>query len=176
MSNRITSSTGKFFWFFSMMELGARECTCRGLPPPKRNTTHSSLLFLKVASAAAAAASSCFLVVLICRVCVRVHLKCVRRTRTLQRSGPPSREREKKSHRRLESFSSPKKLGGRPVWVFFPWANKQPKKSMGVQQGRERERDGVSFLFSAAAAAKLDKRLRERERRGRKREQRRVPK
>ena len=115
-------------------------------PPPKRNTTHSSLLFLKVASAAAAAAaSSCFLVVLICRVCVRVHLKCVRRTRTLQRSGPPSREREKKSHRRLESFSSPKKLGGRPFWVFFSLGQQTAEKEYGGP-ARERERE-TEFHF-----------------------------
>ena len=145
MSNRITSSTGKFFgFFFSMMELGARECTCRGLPPPKRNTTHSSLLFLKVASAAAAAASSCFLVVLICRVCVRVHLKCVRRTRTLQRSGPPSRER-KKEPPQIRVFFLPKKVGGPSFLGFFSLGQQTAEKEYGGP-ARERERE-TEFHF-----------------------------
>ena len=133
-------------------------------PPPKRNTTHSSLLFLKVASAAAAAASSCFLVVLICRVCVRVHLKCVRRTRTLQRSGPPSREREKKEPPQIRVFFLPKKVGGPSFLGFFFLGPTNSRKRVWGSSKGERERDGVSFLFSAAAAAKLDKRLRERER------------
>ena len=81
-------------------------------------------------------------------VCACAPQVCATDTYVTKERAAVEREREKKSHRRLESFSSPKKLGGRPFWVFFPWANKQPKKSMGVQQGRERERRSFIFVFS----------------------------
>ena len=113
VSNRITSANGKFF---SMMELGAREYTCHGLPLQ----THSYLLpfylffFLKVASTASL---SSFFGSYLLSVCV-----CVRRTR-YKRAG----RRRKKSHRRLV-FSSPsqkKKKKFRHVFFFFgPTAEK----------------------------------------------------
>ena len=118
VSNRITSANGKFF---SMMELGAREYTCHGLPLQ----THSYLLpfylffFLKVASTASL---SSFFGSYLLSVCV-----CVRRTRTKERVVV-----EKKSHRRLVFFLP---LSKKSFATSFFSSDPQPKRTVAPPGG-----------------------------------------
>ena len=78
-------------------------------------------------------------------VCACAPQVCATDTYVTKERAAVEREREKKSHRRLESFSSPKKLGGRPFWVFFSLGQQTAEKEYGGP-ARERERE-TEFHF-----------------------------